>query len=115
MAISYSSAAYKNTGKIKDGESDGEMNGGKITVAELRKKRAICIENGKVLGRLRDIVFDTSGGRVISVRLRPVFGRSITVDWERIVLVGEDTVLVEKMAAEGKNVSGGAKAFVLFE
>lgn len=85
------------------------MNGCRITVSALGKKRVVCTDSGRVLGKIRDVSLETSTGRVLSVKVSRVFGRGVDVEWEKILLVGEDTVLVEGVTREE------AKAFVLFE
>ena len=70
---------------------------------DLRNKQVVCIKDGKVLGYVSDIEFDTENGNLTALiiygklRFFGLFGREedICIPWENIAVIGEETVLVE--------------------
>ena len=40
------------------------LGGMRVTLSELRKKDVVCIGDGRVIGRVQDLEFDTAGGHV---------------------------------------------------
>lgn len=73
-----------------------------ITFLELRSKEVVNIIDGRKLGRIIDVLFDTRQSRICGVivpgeRSFNFFKRSddILVPWKNIIKIGEDVILVE--------------------
>ncbi len=75
----------------------------KCRVTDLRNKEVICRCNGAKLGCVDDVEIDINTARLVSIvifgRLKffGIFGRydDIVICWDNIVLIGEDTILVD--------------------
>lgn len=73
-----------------------------VSFSDLKRKDIVSIKDGTKLGYIGDIEFDAQKNEIISVviygRLKffGLLGREedITIDWERVSVIGEDTVLV---------------------
>lgn len=71
-------------------------------IDELKNKQVVCVKDGFVLGYISDIELDTESGKLISViifgnlRFLGLLGREkdIVIPFEDIVVIGEETVLV---------------------
>lgn len=73
-----------------------------ITFLELRCKEVINVIDGKKLGRIIDVLFDTRQSKICGLivpgdRSFNFFRRSddILVPWKNIIKIGEDVILVE--------------------
>lgn len=73
-----------------------------VQFMEFRNKEIISIRTGEKLGYVDDLVFDVGSARIIGLviygrrRLFGLFGQQedLTVPWEDVEIVGDDTVLV---------------------
>ena len=74
-----------------------------MTFSELKKKDVICIGDGRLLGRVADLEFDASDGRIRMLIVPGGSGLScilhgdknqIAVSWQQIACIGDDVVLV---------------------
>ena len=72
--------------------------------SELRIKEVINLNNGKKLGYIEDIDIDVEKGKIKAVILPGsenflinFFSKKqdVIIDWEKIKVIGEDTVLVD--------------------
>lgn len=69
-------------------------------ITDMRNKEVICQSDGTRLGNVDDIEFDTKTGQITCIiiygRGRP-FGKGcdIKIPWDKISVVGEDTILVD--------------------
>ena len=71
-------------------------------IDELKNKQVVCVKDGYVLGYIGDIELDTESGKLISLiifgnpRFMGLLGREkdIVIPFEGIVVIGEETVLV---------------------
>lgn len=71
-------------------------------IDELKNKQVVCVKDGYVLGYIGDIELDTESGKLISLiifgnpRFMGLLGREkdIVIPFEDIVVIGEETVLV---------------------
>lgn len=76
----------------------------RCSVADLRAREVIDMENGCRIGNVVDVEIDTATGCLLSIIVfcgRGVcgfFGRGeeIKVCWQDIVVIGEDTIIVRK-------------------
>lgn len=76
-------------------------------IDDLRNKQVVCVKDGCVLGFVSDVEFDTESGILTSIiiygRLRffGLFGREAdtVIPWKDIVVIGEETVLVNSDSA----------------
>lgn len=74
-----------------------------IKLSELQVKEVIVIDNGKRLGHILDLEIDPDQGRITAIilavrdRSNGIFGKSeeLVVDWNQIVTIGDDVILVE--------------------
>ncbi len=72
-------------------------------IDELKNKQVVCVKDGYVLGYIGDIELDTESGKLISLiifgnpRFMGLLGREkdIVIPFEDIVVIGEETVLVD--------------------
>lgn len=73
-----------------------------MTFSQLRKKDVICIDDGRVLGRVTDLELDASSGRICSL-IVPGAGVSCffhgdkgqtVIAWQRIACIGDDVILI---------------------
>ena len=75
---------------------------GSCRVGELWKKDVICVSTGACLGHVDDVAVDLCTARLIAIviygraRLFGLIGREedFVIPWEKIQLIGEDTILV---------------------
>lgn len=73
-----------------------------VNFSDLKRKDIVSIKDGTRLGFIGDIEFDTSQNTITSVviygrlKLFGLLGREddIIIDWDKISIIGEDTVLV---------------------
>ena len=74
-----------------------------MTFSELKKKDVICIGDGRLIGRVADLEFDASDGRIRMLIVPGGSGLScilhgeknqIAVPWQQIACIGDDVVLV---------------------
>ena len=72
------------------------------TIAEFRDKEVVNICDGRRLGYVIDVEFDTLSGRILSLVLPGKgglfsFGRcdDIIIDWCKIQRIGDDIILVD--------------------
>ncbi len=79
-------------------------------VTDLRNKEVICRNNGVRIGYVDDVEIDVTNAHLVSIiiygRLRffGLLGRcdDIIIGWNNIVLIGEDTILVDYEAHRPK-------------
>ncbi len=72
-------------------------------IGEIRDKQVFSVKDGKLLGYVSDIELDVQSGKLVSIilpgRIRGfgLLGREedITVPWENIKVIGNDSILVE--------------------
>lgn len=72
-------------------------------IVELRHKEVISAGDGARLGFVDDVEIDTCNARLVAIviygrfRFLSIFGKrnDITISWEKIKLIGEDTILVD--------------------
>ena len=76
-----------------------------VTLAELRTKEVIDVQDGKRLGRVMDIEFCTADSRVTALVvpaetsfLQSLRGEKcgLVIPWEDIQRIGDDIILVDK-------------------
>ena len=72
-------------------------------LAELRSREIVNIADGQRLGRVEDILVDTSCGRIVALvvpgpgRFLGFFpGDDILIRWECVKRIGDDLILIEK-------------------
>ena len=74
-----------------------------MTFSELKKKDVICIGDGRLLGRVADLEFDATDGRIRVLIVPGGSGLSgflhgdknqVAVAWQHIACIGDDVVLV---------------------
>lgn len=76
----------------------------RCSVTDLRAKEVVNMENGCRIGNVVDVEIDTSTGCLVSIivfcgkGLCGLFGKGeeITVCWQDIVVIGEDTIIVRR-------------------
>ena len=89
---------------------------------ELRKKEVINADNGCKIGFADDLEIDTKCAKLIALivygrpRLFGILGRSddCYIPWEKIRLIGEDAILVEKSVQKMTNKAKNRNRFVTF-
>ena len=89
---------------------------------ELRKKEVINADNGCKIGFADDLDIDTKCAKLIALivygrpRLFGILGRSddCYIPWEKIRLIGEDAILVEKSVQKMTNKAKNRNRFVTF-
>ena len=89
---------------------------------ELRKKEVINADNGCKIGFADDLEIDTKCAKLIALivygrpRLFGILGRSddCYIPWEKIRLIGEDAILVEKSVQKMTNKEKNRNRFVTF-
>lgn len=72
-------------------------------IGELKDKQVVSVKDGSVLGFVSDIELDVENGKLISIIMPGkvkgfgLLGREedITVPWENIKVIGNDSILVE--------------------
>ena len=71
-------------------------------INDLRDKDVININDGRKLGCVTDVDIDVCSGRLVAIMVPGeskgfIFGRceDIRIPWERIVRIGNDTILVD--------------------
>lgn len=68
-------------------------------ITDMRNKEVICQSNGSRLGNVDDVEFDIKTGQITCIiiygRGKP-FGKGcdIKIPWDKICVVGDDTILV---------------------
>lgn len=70
---------------------------------ELKQKEVVNVLDGRRLGTTEDLEFDPVTGRICAIVVPGQFsiknilksGGGYVIDWERIVKIGDDVVLVE--------------------
>lgn len=78
-------------------------------INELRNKDVINICDGRRLGCVVDVEIDICCGRLVSIivpgdnRLFSFKNCEISIPWERIERIGDDTILVNLPVREGNN------------
>lgn len=77
-------------------------------IAELRNKDVICASDGCRLGNVDDVEIDITNGRlsciVIFTRSNPFSkGKDIKIPWDKIKVIGEDTILVDYCLPQNPN------------
>lgn len=73
-----------------------------VSFSDLKRKDVVSVRDGTRLGYVGDVEMDTKRNIIVSVtiygRLKwfGLLGREddITIDWEKISIIGEDTILV---------------------
>lgn len=77
-------------------------------ITDMRNKEVICQGNGSRLGNVDDVEFDIKTGQITCIiiygRGRP-FGKGcdIKIPWDKICVVGDDTILVDYRPAPVQN------------
>ncbi len=77
----------------------------KCSIADMKNKEVINLQDGTRLGFVGDVEFDTETAKLVAIiiygrsRLFGLLGRTddITVLWESIDVIGEETILVNHM------------------
>ena len=72
-------------------------------ITDLRRKEVISNKTGRRIGFVDDVEVDTATAKLVSIvifgrwRCFGLFGKdeNITIKWENICLIGEDTILVD--------------------
>ncbi len=73
-----------------------------MTFTELKKKDIICIGDGRLLGRVTDLVFDPAGGQITALIVSASSGLScifrgeknqMEIAWRHIACIGDDVIL----------------------
>ena len=71
-------------------------------INDLRDKDVINVNDGKKLGCVTDVDIDVCNGRLVAIMVPGesrgfIFGRceEIRIPWDRIVKIGNDTILVD--------------------
>ena len=69
-------------------------------ITDMRNKEVICQSDGSRLGSVDDVEFDIKTGHITCIiiygRGKPfVKGCDIKIPWDKICVVGEDTILVD--------------------
>ena len=67
-----------------------------MTLRELSGKDVIRLKNGENLGRIDDLAFDETGGRLQS-------DEDLNLPWESIRSIGTDVVMVDADPLPGKH------------
>lgn len=91
---------YKNIYNIGQQLKDGEI---MVRISELREKEVINVRDGSRIGVIEDVKVDLSKGEVTAViipRLGKVFSlfgknQDIMINWNDIIKIGIDTILVD--------------------
>ena len=73
-----------------------------MTLCELKRKDIICIGDGRLLGRVCDLAFDASDGRIRALIVcgggfSSVFHgekNQITIPFSQVACIGDDVILV---------------------
>lgn len=81
-----------------------------LTLEEIRTKAVVNLPDGICFGYADDLVLDTESKTVMTLvikgRLRffGLFGREedVMIPWDRIEVIGQDTILVKMEAGEAK-------------
>ena len=67
-------------------------------IADLRSKQVINVSDGRCLGCVSDVEINVTDGSVIALKVpdgASLFSpQEITIPWERIEKIGDDTILV---------------------
>ena len=74
-----------------------------MKISELRVMRIVNIADGKILGKISDLVMDVNRGYVKAIIMPgdtkwPVFwssAKEIEVPWENIIKIGHDFIIVD--------------------
>jgi len=77
-----------------------------VTVCELKRKDIICIGDGRLLGRVCDLVFDACDGRIRALIVTgggfsSVFHgekSQITIPFSQVACIGDDVILISNGA-----------------
>ena len=71
-------------------------------INDLRDKDVININDGRKLGCVTDVDIDVCNGKLVAIMVQGeskgfIFGRceEIRIPWDRIVRIGDDTILVD--------------------
>ena len=83
-------------------------------IVDLRHKEVISADNGTRLGFVDDVEIDTCCAKLVSIviygrfRFLGIFGKrnDITIGWDSIKLIGEDTILVDYACPPRKKRKG---------
>lgn len=89
---------------------------------ELRKKEVINADNGCRIGYVDDLEVDTKCAKVVALvvygrpRFLGIFGRGddCYIRWDKIRLIGEDTILVDNSVQKMPNKAKKRNKFVTF-
>ena len=79
------------------------------TLNGLRDKEVINTENGSRMGYVSDVEVDLTAGKLTAILVPGEGGgffskpRDIRIPWEKIVRIGEDTVLVSFLSIAAEN------------
>lgn len=76
----------------------------KCSITDLRSKEVINVDDGCRIGCVSDVEIDTVTGCLVSIIVfcgRGVFGllgkgEEITICWQDIIVIGDDTILVKR-------------------
>jgi len=74
-----------------------------MKISDLKSMRIVNLANGKVLGKITDLVMDVQGGYVKAIVMPgqtkwPAFWvseKEIEVPWENIKKIGQDVIIVD--------------------
>jgi len=76
-----------------------------MTFSDLKKKDVICVADGRVLGRVSDLVIDAQNGQIRSVIVPSGAGLGcffhgekshLSIAWQQIACIGDDVILVSQ-------------------
>ncbi|MBQ2992150.1 MAG: YlmC/YmxH family sporulation protein [Clostridia bacterium] len=74
-----------------------------MTFSDLRKKDVICVSDGRLLGRVSDLVIEASSGQILAVLIPSGTGvgciwhgekSQTSIAWQQIACIGDDVILV---------------------
>jgi len=98
MTEAYARELNRRFGVLKTGKK-----GFFVTFTELKKKDIICIGDGRLLGRVTDLVFDPAGGQITALIVSASSGLScifrgeknqMEIAWRHIACIGDDVILI---------------------
>jgi len=87
------------------------IEGRKMKISDLRTMRIVNMADGKILGRISDLVMEVSRGYIKAIIMPggsklPFFWggeREVEVPWENIKKIGQDVIIVDMPLSWGQN------------
>ncbi len=82
-----------------------------MKISDLRTMRIVNIADGKILGKISDLVMDVNRGYIKGIIMPggskwPLFWsseREVEVPWENIKKIGQDVIIVDMPLSWGQN------------